>query len=185
MSTKTNAPVHNNTVYEIIIPPCVQLAIQNGNIIASGPAGKVERTFPTKSIEIKVEENKVLIKTKNKTAAARMIAGAFNSHIKNIITGVQKPYTYKLKITFTHFPITASISGSEFSVSNFLGEKKPRKTSIPANVKVSIQGNIITVESPDIELAGRTATSIEQTTQVRARDRRVFPDGIYIIQKPK
>ena len=186
MSTKTKALKVTEVVsYDIEIPSGVQFALEKGKIIAKGPAGQVERTFPSKNIDISVKENKVFIKTKDKSADSRMIAGAFNSHIKNIISGTQKPFTYKLKVTFTHFPMTVSVSGSEFSLTNFLGEKKPRKAKIPQGVKVSVQGDSITVESPDLELAGRTATLIEQTTKIRARDRRVFQDGIYIIQKPK
>ena len=46
-----------------------------------------------------------------------------------------------------------------------------------------VQGELITVESPDIEIAGMVATKIEQSTRVRKRDRRTFLDGIFMIEK--
>ena len=41
----------------------------------------------------------------------------------------------------------------------------------------------ITIESPDKELAGNTASQLELLTAVKNRDLRVFQDGIYIVNK--
>lgn len=186
MSTKPIAkPVVELRTYEIDIPAGVQFSSEKRKIAAKGPAGHIERPFPAKRVDIKVEGNKISIKPKDKSADARMIAGAFNAHIRNMIAGAQKPYVYKLKVTYTHFPVTVTASGSEFVVQNFLGSKKHRKIKLFPGAKVSIQGDIITVESPDLELAGKTASSMEKCTRITNRDRRVFQDGIYITQKPK
>lgn len=184
MSTKTEAPVKEK-IYEIEIPNGVQFIAEKKKIIAKGPAGQIERPFPFKNIEIKVQGNKLFIKAKDKSADSRMIAGAYNAHSRNLIAGAQKHFTFKLKVTFTHFPITVSAIGPEFLVQNFLGEKKPRKVKLPHGAKVSVQGDIVVVESADLELAGKIASLIERSTRVRNRDRRVFQDGIYIIQKPE
>ena len=100
-----------------------------------------------------------------------------------MIAGVQKPYVYKLKVIGTHFPITVNQQGEEMQIQNFLGEKKPRKVKLIKEVTVKIQGDIVTVESADVEKAGMIASRIEQATRVRRKDRRTFQDGIYIIEK--
>ena len=46
-----------------------------------------------------------------------------------------------------------------------------------------MEGNLIYVESCDKELAGQVAADIEQTTRRPGFDRRIFQDGIYIIEK--
>lgn len=81
--------------------------------------------------------------------------------------------------------MNVSLAGSKLSVKNFLGEKIPRITEIPQGVAVKIEGDKITVTSIDTELGGRTSSNIEQLTRIARRDRRIFQDGIYIIQKPE
>jgi large subunit ribosomal protein L6 len=79
--------------------------------------------------------------------------------------------------------MNVALSGNELVVKNFLGEKVPRTIKFDQGVKVKISGDIIEIESPDIELAGRTASKFEGLTFVSKRDRRIFQDGIYITQK--
>ena len=50
---------------------------------------------------------------------------------------------------------------------------------------VTVQGDKITVESPNKEDAGQTASEIELLTRISKKDPRVFQDGIYIIEKPE
>jgi len=167
---------------EIPIPAGVEVKIEPANIIVKGPKGQVVRTFP-KDVEIKKVDSKIEVSTKYKTAAARALVGTFVAHIKNMFTGVQNPFVYKLKIASIHFPITVTIQNGMILVSNFLGEKRARRAKIPAGAVVKIEGDFITVESPDVEIAGMTATRIELATRVRSRDRRTFLDGIYVIEK--
>ena len=174
-----------STDYSIELPQGVSAEVENSMMAVKGPAAELRRKFPNKKIDIKVEGSKISLKTRDKSSSTRALAGTYNSHIKNMVAGAQKPFIYKLKVAFSHFPITVNVSGSEFAVQNFLGEKRPRKFKLPAGAKVSVKGDIITVESSDIELAGRIATLIEQTTRIRGRDRRVFQDGIYIVEKGK
>jgi len=169
----------------ITIPAGLEVKTEKDTIIVKGPKGELRREFPSKVIEVVSADGKLEVKAKEKTAFGRTLVGTFTAHIKNMIAGIQTPYVYTLKFTFTHFPMTVSVSGSEFQVQNFLGAKKPRKIKLPAGVKVSVQGDIIKVESADLELAGKAATLIEQSTRISGRDRRIFQDGIYITQKGK
>lgn len=167
------------------VPKNVAVKIEQGKVIVKGPKAELQREFPSKVIEAVISNEKIEVKPKNKTAFARMLAGTYTSHIKNMVAGVQNHFIYTLKIVFTHFPITVAISGTELQVQNFLGEKKARKVTIPSGVKVSVQNDLIKIESADLELAGKTATLIETATRITGRDRRVFQDGIYITQKGK
>jgi large subunit ribosomal protein L6 len=169
----------------IPIPAGIEVKTDKDLVIVKGPKAELQRKFPSKAIGIVSADGKFEVQAKEKTAFARALAGTFTAHIKNMIAGVQIPYVYTLKVTFTHFPMSVSVSGSEFQVQNFLGAKKPRKVKLPAGVKVSVQGDLIKIESADLELAGKAATLIEQSTHITGRDKRVFQDGIYIIQKGK
>jgi large subunit ribosomal protein L6 len=100
-----------------------------------------------------------------------------------MIKGVQEKFEYQLKICFSHFPINVEIKDKEAIIKNFLGEKIPRKTKILEDVEVEIDKDIIKVRSVSKELAGQVAANFEIATKIRKKDRRVFQDGIFIINK--
>ena len=135
--------------------------------------------------DVKIEGKKIVIGCKNPTKKDKKLINTTIAHIKNMISGLQKKYIYKLQIAFVHFPINVSISNNEFIIKNFLGERKDRKAKILPGVDVKIDGDLIVIESSDKEKAGQTAANIEQATKIKRRDRRIFQDGIYITEKKK
>lgn len=80
--------------------------------------------------------------------------------------------------------MTVTLDGSTVSIKNFLGEKVPRKARLSKDIKVQIQGDIIVVTGLDKEKVGQGAATIEQTTRITNKDRRIFQDGCFIILKP-
>jgi len=108
----------------------------------------------------------------------------YRAHAKNLIQGVSEGFTYTLGIFFAKFPVTVELKGTKFAVKNLLGEKVPRTTIIPSDVKVEIKGKEIVVSGNDIEKCGQVAATLEQLTKVKNMDRRVVQDGIFITSKP-
>ncbi|MEM2546448.1 MAG: 50S ribosomal protein L6, partial [Candidatus Bathyarchaeia archaeon] len=104
-------------------------------------------------------------------------------HIKNMITGVSKGFTYKLKIVFSHFPISVKVQDKTVVIENFAGERGPRKAKIIGDVKVKVSSEDIIVQGIDLEAVSQTAANIEQATKVKGKDPRVFLDGIYIYER--
>jgi large subunit ribosomal protein L6 len=100
-----------------------------------------------------------------------------------MITGVEKGYSYKLKIVFSHFPISVKVQDKFVIIENFTGERKSRTSKIMGNVKVKVQGEDITVEGLNLENVSQTAANIEQATKVKNKDPRVFLDGIYVFER--
>ncbi|MEM3091051.1 MAG: 50S ribosomal protein L6 [Candidatus Pacearchaeota archaeon] len=168
---------------EIKIPENVEVEINENKVRIKGPLGEIERSFDTEGIELKTDNNKIIIGDKKATKNKKKKINTIKAHIKNMIMGVQKKFEYKLKICFNHFPITVEIKGKEAFIKNFLGERAPRVTPIPDGVDVEIDKDIIIVRSIDKELAGQTAANFEIATKIRNKDRRIFQDGIFIISK--
>ena len=166
---------------DLEIPQGIEVRVEHNKVFIKGPKGSLEREFLSKSIVISKDGN--LIKfTANKRNKTMM--NTFMAHIRNMLNGVVNGYSYSLKVCSGHFPITVALKGNELSVKNFLGEKIPRVVKINSDVKVKVEGDKITVEGIDIEKTGQCAASIEQSTRITNRDRRIFQDGIWITSKP-
>jgi large subunit ribosomal protein L6 len=100
-----------------------------------------------------------------------------------MITGVTKGYTYKLKIVFSHFPISVKVQDKTVLIENFTGERKARRVTTLGDVRIKIETEDIIVEGINLEDVSQTAAKIEQATRVRRKDPRVFLDGIYVYEK--
>ena len=100
-----------------------------------------------------------------------------------MITGVTKGFTYKMKIVFSHFPITVKIQNKAVVIENFTGEKRPRKLKILGDVKVKLETDDIIIQGAALEDVSQTAANIERGTRVTNKDPRVFLDGIYVYER--
>lgn len=169
---------------EIEIPENVTVEVNGKVIKVKGPKGEVTRDFShARKVNIRVENNKVIVETFFARRKEKAIVYAIAAHIRNMITGVTKGFRYWLKIIYSHFPITVKVEGDKVLIINFLGEKAPRVAKIVGNARVKVQKNDVIVEGINIEEVGQTAANIEQATKIRGFDRRVFVDGIYIYKK--
>lgn len=170
---------------EIELPTDVEAKIEHNTVKLKGPKGEVSRKLIHPLISISLEQNRIQLGAKKNTKREKKMIGTFKAHIKNMIKGVTKGHFYKMKICSGHFPMSVSVVKNEFIVKNFFGERTPRKLKLSPGVSVKIDGDIITIESLEKELAGQTAGSIEGLCKKKRSkfDKRIFQDGIFIINK--
>lgn len=171
-------------VKEIVVPEGVTVSYTDKVFSAKGPKGEVSKRVFYPGVSVVIEGNKVVVKATQVTKKKKMNMGTIRAHIRNLILGAQEGYVYKLKVCSGHFPMTVTVSGDKIEVKNYLGEKVPRVLKLKQGAKVTLDGNIITVDSVDKELAGQISADIELLTRITNRDRRIFQDGIFIIEKP-
>jgi len=168
---------------EVEIPEGVEVTIEGNLVKVKGPKGELEREFRYPGVRIFEEDGKIVVFKEFPRRKDIAIARTFKAHIANMIKGVTEGFQYKLKVLYSHFPVTVKVQGDEVLIENFLGEKNPRRAKILPGVTVKVMGQEIIVESIDKEKAGQTAANIEQATRINKWDRRVFQDGIYIVEK--
>lgn len=154
------------------------------SLTVKGPKGELNRLFFDPKINITASANTITIQARNGSRREKKRAHTYSAHIKNMIVGVQEPHEYLLKICSGHFPMNVQATPTQFSIKNFLGEKIPRTVTIPKGVTVKVDADKITIQSPDLELAGQMAGRLEQLTRITNKDPRVFQDGVYITRKP-
>jgi len=170
---------------EVKIPEGVEVEIKPLLMRVKGPKGEISKKLYHPRLKREVKEGKIIIApvSSKPYKKDKTLIGTFKSHIENLIKGVTEGYEYKLKICSGHFPMSVEVKDGEVVIKNFLGEKIPRRSKILEGVDVKIEGDIITVTGINKEAVGQTAASIEQSTRITKRDRRIFQDGCYIISK--
>ena len=157
--------------------------IKNRVVTLKKDGAEISRKYS--GFEIKQEGENLILINEKATKTEKKLIKTIAAHLRNAVKGLQEKFVYELKICYVHFPVTVDVKGNELIIKNFLGEKVPRIAKIPQGVEVKINNDIITVVSHDKELAGQTAATIEKTSKIKYRDRRVFQDGIFITKKQK
>ena len=165
------------------VPDGVTAALSGRVLTVKGKLGEARKDFDKVNVNIGVEGRKVVVSPFSKKKKDNVIINTVLSHVSNMVTGVTKGYTYRLKVVYAHFPISVKTKGDEILVENFVGERSPRVAKMVGSCKVTIEGDDIVVKGVSVEDVGQTAANVELATKIRRKDQRIFLDGIYIYQK--
>lgn len=153
-----------------------KLELDGAKVTVSGPKGKLTRDFSHPDVVLSYKNGEFSVE------GPKVMANTIESHVKNMSQGVVSGYSRKLKILFSHFPISVEVKGKDMLIKNFLGEKQPRKARIIGQTKVESKGQETTVSGLSKEEVGQTIANIKSATRIRKRDSRVFQDGFYVIE---
>ncbi|MDG6910857.1 MAG: 50S ribosomal protein L6 [Nitrososphaerota archaeon] len=148
-----------------------------------GKLGEAKKHFDKVNINLAVQGNRVLLSPFSTKKKDSVIVNTVVSIVNNMVAGVTKGFTYRLKVVYAHFPISVKVKGDQVLVENFMGERSPRVSQIVGSSKVSVEGDDVIVKGVSLEDVGQTAANIELATKVRRKDQRVFLDGVYIYHK--
>ena len=167
----------------IPIPEGVVISLDGKKVTVRGSKATLTRDFSYAQVMLETDGKVVRVWAQWPRKKEASLVGTIESHIKNMITGVTSGFTYKLKIVFSHFPITVKVQDRSLMVENFTGERRPRKAKILGDVKVKIETDDIIVQGSALEDVSQTAANIERMTRVTNKDPRVFLDGIYVYER--
>jgi large subunit ribosomal protein L6 len=164
------------------IPDEVKVTVTGSQVEVKGPLGILSRIFSDR-ISIKIDGNKVIAEAYWPDKRLLALVGTVIAHLKNMIIGVTKSFTYKLKVVFSHFPISVKVQGDRVIIENFGGEHSSRTAKIVGDTKVRVESDDIIVTGNNKESVSQTAANIEKATHIRKKDPRVFLDGIYVYER--
>ena len=167
----------------IQIPDDVEVSIDGRKVTVKGTKGTLIRDFSYAPVSIERQDKTVRIWAEWPRKRESSLVGTIHSHIQNMITGVRKGFTYKLKIVFSHFPVSVKTKEKNLLIENFTGERNPRKVKTIGNVQIKVQSEDIVVQGLNLEEVAQTAANIEQATKVKRKDPRIFLDGIYVYER--
>jgi len=167
----------------IQVPDGVDVSLAGKKVTVKGDKGTLTRDFSYVPISIDANGKTVRVWAEWPRKKEAALVGTIYSHIQNMINGVSKGFSYKLKIVFSHFPISVKVQGKTVLIENFTGERRARKVKMLGDVQVKVQSEDIIVQGLNLEDVSQTAANIEQATKVKKKDPRVFLDGIYVYER--
>ena len=142
----------------IEIPKGTEARLEHGFIIVKGPKGELKtKLHPSVKAEIIGQEIKISVNDPTKVDD-KSLWGLFRSLIKNMVVGVNEPYTKKLEINGVGYK--AAISGDKLTLN--VGYSHPVVYEAPAGLKIEVQANIIIISGIDKHLVGEAAAQIRR-----------------------
>jgi len=172
------------TKAEILIPENVKVEFHDNVLTVDGKLGKLKKNITKIPVGLSIQDKKVLIRPLGKRKRDLAILNTTKSIIVSMITGVEKGFTYKLKIVSAHFPMSVKLKGDKVNIENYFGERSARTSQVVGDTtKVTVAGEDVIVQGPSLEDVSQTAANIELSTNMKRKDHRVFLDGVYVYSK--
>jgi len=169
---------------EVLIPEKVTVEVDGRMVKVKGEKGSLQRTFAMPhGMKIEKAEGKVTVSSDSERRKTKAVVGTITAHIRNMMDGVAKGYTYRLRVCYSHFPITVKVEKDKVLVQNFLGGRTPKVAQILGDVQVKVEGSDVIVSGIDVDKVSQTAANIEQACRIVGFDKKRFQDGVFIIQK--
>lgn len=164
------------------LPEGYEAEYQDGVLSVSYEGEEIEKKLEHAQIDVEIDGNEVVFSTESGKKNIHSIVNTFNSHLNNMVEGLEEPHVYRMKGVYAHFPMNIKKEGDQVVVENFMGERAPRKADIMEGVDVQIDGDEITLKGANKEHVAQTAARVEQLSKKGNRDPRTFQDGIYIVK---
>jgi len=171
-------------ITEIIeMPSDISCEVSHNILKCKKGNSELSRVINVPCLNIKIEGKNIVLHCENGNKKDLKVIKTTAAHIKNMFSGLNENFVYKLQAVNVHFPMSLKVEGDKLMINNFLGEKTPRTANILKSVSIEVKGQAITLSSQNKESIGQTAANIERATKIRSKDRRIFQDGIYITEK--
>ena len=139
----------------ITLPEKTEITLSDRDFSIKGPLGEITRnTHPM--IEVKVNGREVTVEPKRLTLESRALWGTYASHLKNMVSGVNKAFEKKLILEGIGYK--SEVKGDEMVFA--LGFSHPVRVKIPKDLKVTAEKNVITISGVDKERVGEFAANI-------------------------
>jgi len=141
---------------QIITLPEKTDVVLAGNLLAvKGPLGTIEKSF-NPLIEIKINGREVTLEPKRTSLESRALWGTYASHIKNMVSGVNKAFEKKLILEGIGYK--SEVKGDKIVFA--LGFSHPVEITIPTELTVKAEKNNITITGINKESVGEFAAKL-------------------------
>ena len=138
-----------------IVPGKAEVNFAGDTLTVKGPKGTLtKRVNPGVSISVTPEG--ISITPTNNSRLSKALTGTYASHVRNMVAGVVTPYKVVLILEGVGYKVEVKGKDLVFMV----GFSHPVKLPIPADITVTAEKNVMTLESPNKESVGQFAAVI-------------------------
>ena len=176
----------------ITIPSGTEVGVQSGEIVVKGKGGTLKRILHP-AVSVTVEGGKVSVVPAQTTRLARALWGTYAAHVRNMIAGVNQPFTKRLQVEGIGFraelaPPAAGRAGQQLKLQ--VGFSHPVMIDIPAGITATVEKNIISISGPDKEVVGDLPRAFAPSrsrsrTRARASGMKAKSCGKSRVRKPR
>src|SRR3989344_214204 len=139
----------------IILPASTEVKISGDYVLVKGPLGELTRALHP-VIEVRITGSEVSIHPRKMNLESKALWGTYASHITNMVSGVNKLFEKKLILEGIGFK--SEVKGDKIVLA--LGFSHPVEVSIPKDLKVTAEKNLITISGRDKEEVGQFAARL-------------------------
>jgi large subunit ribosomal protein L6 len=143
---------------ELAIPAGVTVTATGNTVTVKGKGGELSKSFDGKVVSIKVEEGKVTVAKIGKDKFASQLWGTIASHVKNMLKGVETPFTKKLLVEGVGYKW--EVKGTDVVLA--LGFSHPVNMKIPATLTVKADKGVMDITGIDKEEVASFAMKIRK-----------------------
>lgn len=139
----------------IVVPPGVEVKIQDGSVFVKGPKGELSKEF-RREISMELRDNLFQLSLRSQSKLARKLWGTYVSLVKNMLIGASEGYAKKLILEGIGY--RAQAEGKDLVLN--LGFSHPVKFPAPDGISFKVEKNLITISGIDKEKVGQTAAKL-------------------------
>lgn len=133
------------------------VSVAGGELTVKGSkATLTKRVHP--SVSIVVDPTGVMITPKDSSRLAKALTGTYASHVKNMVQGVEMPYMKKLILDGVGYRM--EVKGKDVVLTVGFSHTVP--LAIPADVSVTVEKNVMKLESANKESLGQFAADVRR-----------------------
>jgi large subunit ribosomal protein L6 len=142
--------------YPVPVPSGVSVQITGQNLTVKGKLGEAQRVL-SEEVETTVDGDKVWVKPKTESKAARMMWGTTRALINNMVKGVSEGFTINLEINGVGY--RAAVEGKTLKLQ--LGYSHDVDYPIPAGITMKCdKPTAISITGTDKQVVGQIAAEI-------------------------
>jgi large subunit ribosomal protein L6 len=141
----------------ITIPAKTDVVVSDGVVTVKGPHGELRRRYVS-DVTITVADGAVTVAPARESREALALWGTFASHVRNMLQGVNEPFTKKLEVEGIGYKV--DVTGPNVVLN--VGYSHPVLLPIPEGIAVKAEKGVITVSGVDKEAVGQFAAEIRE-----------------------
>ena len=128
--------------HQIPLSEGVSASLDDSTLSLTGPNGDISRAFSHPKVNVSIDDSNVIVQCELPRRKDKALCGTWRAHINNMVTGVTDGFEYRLKVVYSHFPMTLNVTGPTMEIKNLFGEKVPRvaKLIYHGDVIVKVEG---------------------------------------------